>query len=141
LSCERDSPDHAVTITVLITDDQALVRAGFRMILEAEADFEVVGEAGDGAQAVDLASRVKPDIVLMDVRMPALDGLQAARRVLDARGAASKVVMLSTFDIDEYVYEALQIGASGFMLKDVPPESSLLACARSRLETLSWLPP
>jgi DNA-binding NarL/FixJ family response regulator len=111
-----------LTITVLIADDQALVRAGFRMILEAEPDFEVVGEAGDGAQAVDLASRVKPDIVLMDVRMPELDGLQAARRVLDARGAASKVVMLTTFDMDEYVYEALQIGASGFMLKDVPPE-------------------
>jgi DNA-binding NarL/FixJ family response regulator len=111
-----------VTITVLIADDQALLRAGFRMILEAESDFEVVGEADDGARAVDVASRLNPDIVLMDVRMPELDGLEAARRLLNARDTTSKVVMLTTFDMDEYVYEALRIGASGFLLKDVPPE-------------------
>jgi DNA-binding NarL/FixJ family response regulator len=111
-----------VTITVLIADDQALLRAGFRMILEAESDFEVVGEADDGARAVAVASRLNPDIVLMDVRMPELDGLEAARRLLNARDTTSKVVMLTTFDMDEYVYEALRIGASGFLLKDVPPE-------------------
>jgi DNA-binding NarL/FixJ family response regulator len=115
-----------VTITVLIADDQALLRAGFRMILEAEPDFEVVGEADDGAQALDVASRLKPDIVLMDVRMPELDGLEAARRLLGTGGSTSKVVMLTTFDMDEYVYEALQIGASGFLLKDVPPEQLVI---------------
>lgn len=111
-----------MTISVLIADDQALVRAGFRMILEAEADFEVVGEAADGAEAVDTARRLRPDVVLMDVRMPELDGIAAARRLLEAGHFATKVVMLTTFDMDEYVYEALRIGASGFLLKDVPPE-------------------
>jgi DNA-binding NarL/FixJ family response regulator len=110
-----------VSLRVLIVDDQALVRAGFRMILESEADLEVVGEAADGREALQEAGRLQPDIVLMDVRMPELDGIEAARQLLVADGSA-KVVMLTTFDLDEYVYEALRAGASGFLLKDVPPE-------------------
>ena len=108
-------------IRVLIADDQALVRTGFRMILEAEKDIEVVGDAADGAEALAEARRTKPDVVLMDVRMPELDGIEATRRLL-ADDVATKVVMLTTFDMDEYVYEALRAGASGFLLKDVPPE-------------------
>jgi DNA-binding NarL/FixJ family response regulator len=111
-----------VTIRVLIADDQALVRAGFRMILEAEADFEVVGEAADGVEALSAARGTEPDVVLMDVRMPELDGIEAARRLLETGLLATKVVMLTTFDMDEYIYEALRIGVSGFLLKDVPPE-------------------
>jgi len=107
---------------VLIVDDQALVRTGFRMILEAESDIEVVGEAADGHEAIDETRRLLPDVVLMDVRMPELDGIEATRRLLERDGIETKVVMLTTFDMDEYVYEALQAGASGFMLKDVPPE-------------------
>jgi DNA-binding NarL/FixJ family response regulator/class 3 adenylate cyclase len=107
---------------LLIVDDQALVRAGFRMILEAEEDIEVVGEAADGREAVAEALRLKPDVVLMDVRMPEVDGIEATRRLLMQDGADAKVVMLTTFDMDEYVYEALRAGASGFLLKDVPPE-------------------
>jgi DNA-binding NarL/FixJ family response regulator len=110
-----------VSIRVLIVDDQALVRAGFRMILEAEPEIEVVGEAGDGDEAVAEARRLEPDVVLMDVRMPELDGIEATRRLL-ADGTSTKVVMLTTFDLDQYVYEALRAGASGFLLKDVPPE-------------------
>ena len=110
-----------MTISVLIADDQALVRAGFRMILEAEPDFAVVGDAADGAQAVEAARRLEPDLVLMDVRMPEVDGIEAARRLLET-GARTKVVMLTTFDMDEYIYDALNAGASGFLLKDVPPE-------------------
>ena len=109
-----------MSLRVLIADDQALVRAGFRMILESEADLEVVGEAADGREALAEAGRLEPDVVLMDVRMPELDGIEAARQLL-ATGSA-KVVMLTTFDLDEYVYEALRAGASGFLLKDVPPE-------------------
>lgn len=108
---------------VLVVDDQALVRAGFRMILEAEADLVVAGEAADGQQALDLLEACRPDVVLMDVRMPGLDGIEATRRILsqpDGRGV--KVIMLTTFDMDEYVYDALRAGASGFLLKDVPPE-------------------
>jgi DNA-binding NarL/FixJ family response regulator len=108
-------------IRVLIVDDQALVRAGFRMILEAESDMEVVGEAGDGIEALTRVEELDPDVVLMDVRMPELDGIEATRRLLE-QGADAKVVMLTTFDMDEYVYEALRAGASGFLLKDVPPE-------------------
>jgi DNA-binding NarL/FixJ family response regulator len=111
-----------VSISVLIVDDQALVRTGFRMILEAEGDLEVVGEASDGREAIDETLRLRPDVVLMDVRMPELDGIEATRRLLERDGVDAKVVMLTTFDMDEYVYEALQAGASGFMLKDVPPE-------------------
>jgi DNA-binding NarL/FixJ family response regulator len=108
-------------IRVLVVDDQALVRAGFRMILEAEPDVEVVGEAADGIEAVAAVQRHRPDVVLMDVRMPNLDGIAAARRILEG-GNTAKVLMLTTFDMDEYVYEALRAGASGFLLKDVPPE-------------------
>jgi len=112
-----------VSVRVLIVDDQALVRTGFRMILEAEEDIEVVGEAGDGAEAIVEARRLQPDVVLMDVRMPELDGIEATRRLLANGGAGeTKVVMLTTFDMDEYVYDALRAGASGFLLKDVPPE-------------------
>ncbi len=111
-----------MSLSVLIVDDQALVRAGFRMILEAEEDMEVVGEAGDGREAVTEARRLRPDVVLMDVRMPNVDGIEATRRVLVEDGSALKVVMLTTFDMDEYVYDALRVGASGFLLKDVPPE-------------------
>ena len=107
---------------VLIVDDQALVRAGFRMILEAEEDMEVAGEAADGRAAVDEARRLRPDVVLMDVRMPELDGIEATRMLLAQDGANTRVVMLTTFDMDEYVYEALRAGASGFLLKDTPPE-------------------
>jgi DNA-binding NarL/FixJ family response regulator len=111
-----------VTVRVLIVDDQTLVRTGFRMILEAEPDIEVVGEAGDGAEAIEEVLRLEPDVVLMDVRMPELDGIEATRRLLSDGASATKVVMLTTFDMDEYVYDALQAGASGFLLKDVPPE-------------------
>jgi DNA-binding NarL/FixJ family response regulator/class 3 adenylate cyclase len=110
------------SVRVLIVDDQALVRTGFRMILEAEPDLEVVGEAADGAEALAQAGSLAPDVVLMDVRMPEVDGIEATRRLLAEEGATAKVVMLTTFDMDEYVYEALRAGASGFLLKDVPPE-------------------
>ena len=113
-------------ISVLIADDQALVRAGFRMILDAEDDIDVVGEASDGVEAVSAAARLKPDVVLMDIRMPELDGIEATRRVLSADGGVGgdpiRVLMLTTFDLNEYVYDALRAGASGFLLKDVPPE-------------------
>jgi DNA-binding NarL/FixJ family response regulator len=110
-------------IRVLISDDQALVRAGFRMILDAEDDIEVVGEAADGLQAVDSGKRLAPDVVLMDIRMPELDGIQATRRLLaEVAGDPPRILMLTTFDLNEYVYDALRAGASGFLLKDVPPE-------------------
>jgi DNA-binding NarL/FixJ family response regulator len=111
-----------VSLSVLIVDDQALVRAGFRMIIDAEEDIEVAGEAADGAAAVSEALRLRPDVVLMDVRMPNVDGIEATRRLLAADGLETKVMMLTTFDMDEYVYDALKAGASGFLLKDVPPE-------------------
>jgi DNA-binding NarL/FixJ family response regulator/class 3 adenylate cyclase len=110
------------TVRVLIVDDQALVRAGFRMILEAEPDIDVVGEAADGREAIVEVQRLTPDVVLMDVRMPELDGIEATRRLLGQENTETKIVMLTTFDMDEYVYDALRAGASGFMLKDVPPE-------------------
>ena len=112
-----------MSIRVLIADDQALVRAGFRMILDAEDDLDVVGEAADGVEAVRQAAELAPDVVLMDIRMPELDGIEATRRVVAAGGEAPpRVLMLTTFDLNEYVYEALRAGASGFLLKDVPPE-------------------
>ncbi len=107
-------------IRVVIADDQALVRSGFRMILDAKADIEVVGEAGDGAEAVALVARLEPDVVLMDVRMPEVDGLEATRRIV-AAGSAARVIVLTTYDVDDSVYAALRAGASGFMLKDVRP--------------------
>ena len=110
-------------IRILIADDQALVRAGFKMILDAEDDLLVVGEAVDGLQAVEAVRRWKPDVVLMDIRMPELDGIEATRRIVaDGGEEAPKILMLTTFDLNEYVYEALRAGASGFLLKDVPPE-------------------
>jgi DNA-binding NarL/FixJ family response regulator len=112
-----------VTIRVLIADDQELVRTGFKMILDAEADLEVVGEATDGSQAVALTRELSPDVVLMDVRMPEMDGIEATRQVVGAGGDAPvRVLMLTTFDLNEYVYEALRAGASGFLLKDVPAD-------------------
>jgi len=109
--------------TVLIADDQALVRRGFRMILEIEPDLEVLAEASDGTEAVAHCRAVHPDVVLMDVRMPGVDGIEATRRILaDPSCAGTRVLMLTTFDMDEYVYEALTAGASGFLLKDVQPE-------------------
>ena len=109
-----------MTVRVLLCDDQALVRSGFRMVLEARADMEVVGEAENGAEAVELAARCRPDVVLMDVRMPVMDGVEATRR-LARTGTSARIVILTTFDSDEYVYEALRAGASGFLLKDVQP--------------------
>ena len=109
-------------IRVLIVDDQSLVRAGFRMILEAETDVEVVGEAADGAEALNAARELEPDVILMDVRMPNVDGLEATRQLLDGKAEGPRVLILTTFDLDEYVYEALRVGASGFLLKDTPPE-------------------
>lgn len=111
-----------MTIRVVLADDQAIVRAGFRTILEAEDDVEVVGEASDGGHAVRTARRERPDVVLMDVRMPGVDGIAATRRILADASCRTRVVMLTTFDMDEYVYEALKAGASGFLLKDVQPE-------------------
>jgi DNA-binding NarL/FixJ family response regulator/class 3 adenylate cyclase len=118
----EEAQSNGERLSILIVDDQALVRAGFRMILDAEDDVEVVGEASSGTEAIDEVRRLRPDIVLMDVRMPELDGIEATRRLLADEDAQTKIVMLTTFDMDEYVYEALRAGASGFLLKDVPPE-------------------
>ncbi|MBO9533076.1 MAG: response regulator transcription factor [Solirubrobacteraceae bacterium] len=112
-------------ITVAIADDQQLVRAGFRVILESEPDLAVIGEAGDGRAAVDLVARRRPDVILMDLRMPELDGLSAAERVLADPECRTAVVMLTTFDTSEHVYRALRIGASGFLLKDTPADRLL----------------
>jgi DNA-binding NarL/FixJ family response regulator len=109
-----------VTVRVLIADDQALVRGGFRMIIDDRDDMEVVAEAGDGAEAVALAAEHRPDVILMDVRMPGVDGLEATRRIV-ASGSDARIIILTTHDIDEYVSEALRAGASGFLLKDVRP--------------------
>jgi DNA-binding NarL/FixJ family response regulator len=108
-------------IRVLVVDDQALVRGGFRLILESQPGVEVVGEAADGREALAMARELRPDVVLMDVRMPGMDGLEATRRLLSG-GEAPRVLMLTTFDLDEHVYDALRAGASGFLLKDVRPE-------------------
>jgi DNA-binding NarL/FixJ family response regulator len=121
-----------VTIRVLVADDQAMVRAGFAALLSAQDDVEVVGQAGDGREAVEVSRRTHPDVVLMDVRMPVMDGLEAARLLLDPpRGVdhRPRVLMLTTFDVDDYVYEALRAGASGFLLKDAQP-GDLVAAVR-----------
>jgi DNA-binding NarL/FixJ family response regulator len=110
-----------MSTTVLIADDQALMRGGFRMIIEAEPDLEVLGEAIDGADAVRGFERLRPDVVVMDVRMPTMDGIEATRRITDTEPGA-KILILTTFDLDEYVFQALRAGASGFLLKDRPPE-------------------
>jgi DNA-binding NarL/FixJ family response regulator len=115
-----------VSIGVLVADDQAIVRAGFRLLIDSEPDMTVLGEAADGAEAVAAARRTTPDVVLMDIRMPVMDGV-AATRLIAAGGARSRVLILTTFDLDEYVFAALHAGASGFMLKDRPPEELLSA--------------
>jgi len=109
-------------IRVLLADDQSLVRAGFRLILKAEPGIEVVGEAADGAEAVTLAGELAPDVVLMDIRMPGLNGIEATKRIVGDPERTPRVLVLTTFDLDEYVYEALSSGASGFLLKDAPEE-------------------
>ncbi|MEU0796514.1 response regulator transcription factor [Amycolatopsis sp. NPDC005961] len=106
-------------IRVVVVDDQELMRVGFRMVLGAQADIDVVGEAGDGAQAIRMAEELRPDVVLMDVRMPVLDGVEATKRIVAA--GTARVLVMTTFDLDEYVYSALQGGASGFLLKDTQP--------------------
>jgi DNA-binding NarL/FixJ family response regulator len=111
-----------VSTRVLLVDDQALVRRGFRLILENEPDIEVVGEAGDGREAVEATARHRPDVALLDIRMPVVDGLEATRRILADPGNRTRVLILTTFDRDEYVFEALRVGASGFLLKTAPPE-------------------
>ena len=115
-----------MSIRVLVADDQSLVRGGFRMLLAGEPDMEIVAEASNGLEAVDKAARFHPTVVLMDIRMPELDGLEATRRIL-AADAEARILILTTFDLDEYVYEALRSGASGFVLKDEPPEQLLAA--------------
>ena len=116
-----------MSVRVIVADDQELVRTGFRVILDSEPDIEVVGEAGDGLEAVELAGQLLPDIVLMDIRMPHLDGLEATRRIVTDPEEGPRVLILTTFDLDEYVYEALRSGASGFLLKDGPAEQLLSA--------------
>jgi DNA-binding NarL/FixJ family response regulator len=115
-----------MTIRVLVADDQSMVRAGFRMLLAGEEDMEVVAEASNGLEAVDKAARFHPGLILMDIRMPELDGLQATRRIL-ATDPAARILVLTTFDLDEYVFEALRAGASGFVLKDDSPEQLIAA--------------
>jgi len=120
-----------MTIRVVLADDQALLRKGFRMILEAEGDLEIVGEAPDGADAVRLVELYRPDVVLMDVRMPVLDGIEATKAITTSEaGKRTRVVILTTFDLDEYAFNALRAGASGFLLKDVPP-ADLIAAIRT----------
>jgi DNA-binding NarL/FixJ family response regulator len=118
-----------MSIRVLVADDQSMVRAGFRMLLGGEEDIDVVAEANNGLEAIDKAARFHPTVVLMDIRMPELDGLEATRRILAADNGA-RILILTTFDLDEYVYEALRAGASGFVLKDDPPEQ-LIAAVRT----------
>ena len=115
-----------MSLRVLVADDQSMVRAGFRMLLSGEKDIEVVAEASNGLEAIEKTARFRPTIVLMDIRMPELDGLEATKRIL-AADASARILILTTFDLDEYVYEALAAGASGFVLKDDPPEQLVAA--------------
>jgi DNA-binding NarL/FixJ family response regulator len=119
-----------MTVRVVIAEDQAVVRAGLRMILDAQTDITVIGEASDGWEVIRLANEAEPDLVLMDVRMPNLDGLAATRRLVGSAATAPKILVLTTFDLDEYVYEAILAGASGFLLKSAPPQQ-LVAGVRS----------
>src|SRR5262245_38999082 len=128
-----------MTIRVLVADDQSMVRAGFRMLLSGEEEIEVVAEASNGLEAVDKAARFDPTVILMDIRMPELDGLEATRRILAADETA-RILILTTFDLDEYVYEALKAGASGFVLKDDPPEQ-LIAAIRTVADGEALLSP
>ena len=111
-----------MTIRVVLADDQAMVRAGFRLIIEAEDDLEIAGEAADGEEAIEATRRLEPDVVLMDIQMPKLDGIAATRRIAEDPNIRSRVVILTTFEQDDYVFEALRAGASGFLLKNAPPE-------------------
>jgi DNA-binding NarL/FixJ family response regulator len=131
-----------MSIRVVVADDQTLVRAGFRLLVDSAPDLEVVGEAVDGAQALELARQQRPEVVLMDIRMPTMDGLEATRQITaDEVLAGVRVLMLTTFDLDEYVYQALRVGASGFLLKDTPP-GDLLAAIRvvAAGDALCWPP-
>lgn len=119
-----------MSLRVLVADDQALVRRGFAMVLEHEGDIKVVAEAATGVEAIDAARRYSPDVILMDIRMPELDGLEATERILAECGDVSRIIMLTTFDPDEYIYRALRVGASGFLLKDIPPQD-LVAAVRT----------
>jgi len=117
-----------MTVGVVVVDDQALVRAGFRVLVNSAPDLEVLGEAADGREAIEVVRATRPDVVLMDVRMPVMDGLEATRRITASPlGSPVRILMLTTFDLDEYVYDALRAGASGFLLKDTPPEDLLAA--------------
>ncbi len=116
----------SATTRILLVDDQAMLRMGYRMILDAQPDLTVVGEAENGLEAIELTDRLEPDVVLMDVRMPGLDGVQATERIV-ASGSDSRIIILTTFDVDEYAYGALRAGASGFLLKDAPPPDMLSA--------------
>ena len=118
-----------MTTGILLADDQELMRMGFRMVIDSQPDLEVIGEASNGREAIDATRRLAPDVVLMDVRMPGCDGVQATRTIVDS-GAASRIIILTTFDLDEYVYAALRAGASGFLLKDAQP-AELLAAIRA----------
>ena len=111
-----------MTIRVLLVDDQAMVRTGFRMILDSETDIDVIEEAANGIEAVRAANATNPDVVLMDIRMPGMDGIEATRRIVESAEISTKVLILTTFDLDDYIYSALRAGASGFMLKDAPPD-------------------
>ncbi|WP_163543995.1 response regulator [Occultella kanbiaonis] len=139
MSAPSEGPGATAPLRVLVVDDQELVRAGFRLILE-RAGFDVVGEAGDGLQAIELADALQPDVVLMDVRMPRLDGIEATRTILAGPGAAARVIVLTTFDLDEYVYGAIRAGASGYLLKDVSP-SGLVSAVRAVAEGEAMLAP
>jgi DNA-binding NarL/FixJ family response regulator len=115
-----------MTTSILLADDQELLRMGFRMVLDAQTDLDVIGEAGDGRAAVEMATALDPDLILMDVRMPVLDGVEATRELV-AAGSRARIIILTTFDLDEYAYAALRAGASGFLLKDAPPADLLSA--------------